>query len=110
VVVQGVPRFNVEQTVEMRPLSYVKENLNQLLRANHHFSPYLFPFVEECQINTWNRKEKDRTIVGRFLEFIDISQDALLAAWIGNLIAYLGYLPQSGRTYGGIGKGSDFLL
>jgi len=121
VVVQGVPRFNVEQKVEMRPLSYVKENLNQLLRANHHFSLYLFPFVEECQVNTWNRKEKDRTIVGRVLEFIElskgrfrefigISKDALLAAWIGNLIAYLGYLPQSGRTYGGIRKGSNLLL
>jgi len=48
VVVQGIPRFNVEQKVEMRPLSHVKENLNQLLRANHHFSLYLFPFVEEC--------------------------------------------------------------
>ena len=121
VVVQGVPRFNVEQKVEMRPLSYVKENLNQLLRANHHFSLYLFPFVEECQINTLNRKEKDRTVVGRFLEFIEISKgrflefinisiDALAAAWIGNFFAYSGLLPHSGRTYGGIRRGSNLLL
>jgi FAD/FMN-containing dehydrogenase len=121
VVVQGVPRFNVEQKVEMRPISYVKENLNQLLRANHHFSLYLFPFMDECQVNTWNRKEKDETIVGRFLEsielskgglieFMRISRDALAAAWLGNIIAYTGRLPRSGRTYGGIRRGSDLLL
>ena len=58
VVVQGVPRFNVEQKVEMQPISYVKDNLDQLVRDNHHFSLYLFPFMDECQVNTWNRKEK----------------------------------------------------
>jgi len=121
VVVQGVPRFNVEQKVEMRPVSYVKENLDQLLRANHHFSLYLFPFMDECQVNTWNRKGKCQTIVGRFLEsielskgglieFVRISIDALAAAWLGNLIAYTGGLPHSGRTYGGIRRGSDLLL
>jgi FAD/FMN-containing dehydrogenase len=121
VVVQGVPRFNVEQKVEMRPTSYVKENLDQLLRANHHVSLYLFPFMDECQVNTWNRKEKDQTIVGRLLEFIEISKgrfleflgisiDALAAAWIGNFIAYTGGLPQLGRTYGGIRRGSNLLL
>ena len=121
VVVQGVPRFNVEQKVEMRPTSYVKENLDRLLRANDHFSLYLFPFMEECQVNTWNHKEKDRTIVGRFLEFIEISKgrvleflgiskDALAAAWIGNFFAYSGLLPQSSRTYGGISRGSNLLL
>src|ERR671910_188616 len=31
VVVQGVPRFNVEQKVEMQPISYVKDNLDQLV-------------------------------------------------------------------------------
>ena len=121
VVVQGVPRFNVEQKVEMRPISYVKENLDQLLRANHHVSLYLFPFMDVCQVNIWNRKEKDHTIVGRLLEFIEISKgrlrefvnisiDALAAAWIGNFIAYTGGLPQSGRTYGGIRRGSNLLL
>jgi FAD/FMN-containing dehydrogenase len=121
VVVQGVPRFNVEQKVEMRSKSYVKGHLDQLLRANHHFSLYLFPFMDECQVNTWNRKEKDRTIVGRLLEsielsngrlqeFVNISIDALAAAWIGNFVAYTGGLPRSGRTYGGIRRGSDLLL
>ena len=121
VVVQGVPRFNVEQRVEMRPLSYVKENLDQLLRANDHFSLYLFPFMDVCQVNTWNCKEKDRTHFGRFLEyihtskgslqeFVNISIDALAAAWFGNLLAYTGRLPQSGKTYGGIRRGADLLL
>jgi hypothetical protein len=105
----------------MLPISYVKENLDQLLRTNHHFSLYLFPFLDECQVNTWNRKEKDQTKVGRFLEsielskgrlreFIGISMDALAAAWVGNFIAYTGGLPRSGRTYGGIRRGSDLLL
>ncbi len=121
VVVQGVPHFNVEQKVEMRPISYVKENLDQLLRANHHFSLYLFPFMDECQVNTWNWKEKDQTVVGRFMEFIEISKgrfrefiniskDALLAAWVGNFIAYIGGLPQARLTWGGIRRGSDLLL
>ena len=39
-----------------------------------------------------------------------ISIDALAAAWLGNFIAYTGGLPQSGRTYGGLRKGSDLLL
>ena len=121
VVVQGVPRFNVEQKVEMLPIAYVKENLYQLLRDNHHFSLYLFPFLDECQVNTWNRKEKDQTIVGRVLEYIELSRghlrefigisiDALAAAWIGNFIAYTGGLPHSGKTYGGIRRGSNLLL
>lgn len=121
VVVQGVPRFNVEQRVEMRPLSYVKENLDQLLRANDHFSLYLFPFMNECQVNTWNRKEKDETPFGRFpeyiqtskgsiKEFVNISIDALAAAWFGNLLAYTGRLLQSGKTYGGIRRGTNLLL
>jgi hypothetical protein len=91
----------VEQKVEMQPISYVKDNLDQLVRDNHHFSLYLFPFMDECQVNTWNRKEKDRTPVGRLLEsieltkgglieFVRISIDALAAAWIGNFIAYTG--------------------
>src|SRR5829696_611096 len=122
VVVQGVPRFNVEQKVEMRDISFDKKNFNELLRdglvSNDHFSLYLFPFASRCQVNTWNRKEKCQTIVGRFLEsielskgrlfeFVKISIDALAAAWIGNLIAYTGCLPHSERTYGGIRRGSN---
>jgi FAD/FMN-containing dehydrogenase len=121
VVVQGVPRFNIEQKVEMRPKAFVKKNLDKLVRTNDHISLYLFPFMDECQVNTWNRKEKDHTIVGRLLEFIEISKgrlrefvnisiDALAAAWLGNFIAYTGGLPQSGRTYGGIRRGSNLLL
>ena len=77
-MVQGVPRFNVEQKVEMQPISYVKDNLDQLVRDNHHFSLYLFPFMDECQVNTWNRKEKDRTFVGRLLESIELTKGSLI--------------------------------
>jgi len=121
VVVQGVPRFNIEQKIEMLPLENVKKNLDELLGANHHLSLYLFPFMDICQVNTWNRKEKASTTIGRFLEFIElskgrfiefvrISRDALAAAWLGNFVAYTGGLPQSGRTYGGLRRGSDLLL
>jgi FAD/FMN-containing dehydrogenase len=121
VVVQGVPRFNIEQKVEMLPREYVERNLDQLLEANHHLSLYLFPFMDVCQVNTWNCKEKAPTTIGRFLEsielsrgrlieFVRISMDALAAAWLGNFVAYTGGLPQSGRTYGGLRRGSDLLL
>jgi hypothetical protein len=122
VVVQGVPRFNIEQKVEMRDISYIKENLERLLRVNDHFSLYLFPFSDECQVNTWNCREKDRTIIGRviefveisiggrFLEFVNISIDALAAAWIGNFIAYIGRLPRSNQYFGFIRRGSDLVL
>src|SRR5919199_4408333 len=36
VTIQGVPRFNIEQKVERRDVSYVEENLEQLLRDNDH--------------------------------------------------------------------------
>lgn len=129
VVVQGVRRFNVKQKVEMRDISFDKENdkndFDQLLRdgliKNDHFSIYLFPFTKKCQINTWNCREKDQTILGRLqelieitkghvLEFVNISIDALAAAWVGNFLAYTGRLPQLGRTYGFIRPGSDLLL
>jgi L-gulono-1,4-lactone dehydrogenase len=129
VVIQGVPRFNIEQKVEMRDVSFdrenARENFDQLVRDglsnNDHFSLYLFPFGSQCQVNTWNCREKDRTILGRLLEFIEtskghllefvnISIDALAAAWIGNFIAYIGLLPQSSRTYGFIRRGSNLTL
>jgi FAD/FMN-containing dehydrogenase len=120
VVVQGVPRFNVEQKVQTQDVSFVEKNLDRLLKENEHLSLYLFPFANKCQINTWNSKEKDRTILGRFrelielskgslLEFANISKDALTAAWVGNFIAYLGHLPRSRFVYS-FKPGSNLLL
>jgi hypothetical protein len=117
VVVQGVERFNIEQKIEMRDISFDendKEDFEQFLRDglenNDHFSLYLFPFANKCQVNTWNRRENNQTIIGRLLdfieistgrllEFISISKDALVAAWIGNFIAYVGHLPCSRYVY-----------
>jgi hypothetical protein len=128
VVVQGVPRFNIEQKIETRDISFDKENdkkdfdqfLKHYLVKNDHFSLYLFPFANKCQVNTWNCREKDRTISGRFLEFIEISKgrirefisisnDALTAAWMGNFIAYIGLLPCSRYVYS-FKPGSDLVL
>ncbi len=117
VVVQGVPRFNVEQKVEMRDISFdeenAKENFDRLLQENFdkndHFSLYLFPFVNKCRVNTWNRTDCDQTPLGDLKEFIKISWDALQAAWAGNLFAYAGRLPHLGWTYG-FDQGSDLVL
>ena len=92
VVIQGVERFKVEQRVETANVSYVEKNLDRLLQRYDHFSLYLFPFSETCQINTWNRTEKKRSFLGDFREFINISIDALMAAWVGNFAAYVGWL------------------
>jgi len=92
VVIQGVARFNVEQRVRISNLSSVERNLDRLLEENDHFSLYLFPFSNTCQINTWNRTDKRRSFLGDFREFVNISIDALMAAWIGNLAAYTGWL------------------
>ena len=87
VVVQGVDRFNVEQKTEISDLSFVEDNLERLLKKNDHFSLYLFPFTTKCQINTWNRTNRDPSFLGTLREFLSISMDALLAAWFGNLVA-----------------------
>jgi hypothetical protein len=92
VVVQGVPRFNVEQKVDTAGLSYVEKNLDRLLEENDPFSIYLFPFSEVCQINTWNRTDKRRSLFGSVREFVNISIDAVMAAWVGNFAAYAGWL------------------
>jgi hypothetical protein len=93
VVVQGVERFTVEQRVRTANLSFVKQNLDQLLEDNDHLSLYLFPFTDKCRINTWNCTDKKQSVLGDLREFARTSADALAAAWVGNLIAYTGLLP-----------------
>lgn len=92
VVVQGVDRFNVEQKVEVSDVSSVEKDLDQLLQVNDHLSLYLFPFSDVCQVNTWNRTDKRRSFLGDLREFVNISIDALMAAWVGNFAAYAGTL------------------
>src|SRR4030095_6005015 len=55
VTVQAVPRFNVEQKIELVDLAYVRATLDQMLLDNDHLSLYLFPFANKCQVSTWNR-------------------------------------------------------
>jgi FAD/FMN-containing dehydrogenase len=110
VVLQGVERFNVEQKVEVSDLTYVENNLDRLLQENDHFSLYLFPFTEKCQINTWNRTDQDKSILGTLREFVAISFDALLAAWFGNFLAYTKLLPAVSSLAHGLKKGTDLVL
>ena len=110
VVLQGVDRFNVEQKVEIVDLAFVKKNFERLLQDNEHFSLYLFPFTEKCQINTWNRSVRKKSALGTVREFVSISIDALLAAWFGNLIAYTGLLPKVSAWAHAIKIGSNLVL
>lgn len=110
VVVQGVDRFNVEQSVQVADLSFVEENLDRLLQENEHFSLYLFPFTNKCQINTWNRTDKKQSFLGDVREFASISMDALLAAWVGNLIAYTGLLPTLANLLYSVKRGTNLVL
>jgi FAD/FMN-containing dehydrogenase len=110
VVVQAVDRFNVAQKFEISDLSFVEANLDQLLNNNDHLSLYLFPFTKKCQISTWNRTDKAKSSLGPVREFLSISLDALLAAWFGNLIAYLGLLPRLSSMTHSLKKGTNLVM
>jgi FAD/FMN-containing dehydrogenase len=110
VVVQGVPRFNVEQNVEISDLAYVERNLDHLLLQHDHLSLYVFPFSELCQINTWNRTKKRRSLFGSVREFVNISIDAIMAAWVGNFAAYAGWLSAFSSLAYGARFGSHLVL
>ena len=110
VTVKAVPRFNVEQKVELSTWSFVKENLDDLIQKNVHLSLYLFPFTDRCQINTWNPTPEKKSMLGPLREFIDISIDALGAAWIGNLVAYSGRLEKWSDCLTRIKRGTDLVM
>ncbi len=110
VVVQGVDRFNVEQKVQISDLSFVEKNLDRLLQENDHFSLYLFPFTDKCQINTWNRTDQEQSLLGPLREFVSISIDALIAAWFGNLLAYTRLLPAVSSVVHSLKRGTDLVL
>jgi hypothetical protein len=110
VVVQGVDRFNVEQRIQTADLASVETNLDRLLQNNEHLSLYLFPFTDKCQINTWNFTLKKRSFLGDFREFMIISIDALLAAWVGNLLAYAGLLRRWSSLVYNLKLGSNLVL
>lgn len=110
VVVEAVPRFNVEQKFELSTREFVKENLDRLLAKNDHLSLYLFPFTDKCQINTWNQTLEKQSFLGPVREFVSISKDALLSAWFGNLIAYAGLLPRVSDFSHGLKRGTDLVM
>jgi hypothetical protein len=95
VTLQAVPRFNINQRVDIRDLDEVKRSLDTHVATNHHFSLYLFPFSDQCQVNTWNRTDQPHSPAADIREFCNISLDALLAGWVGNLLAYTRLLPLS---------------
>ena len=93
VTVQGVPRFAIDQQTSIQELDWVRGHLDELIAGHDHVSLYLFPYAEHCQVNTWDRTSADKTRGGELKEFLNISLDALLAAWVGNLLAYGRLLP-----------------
>ena len=70
VTVQGVPRFNIDQRVEIRDLDEVKRSLDTLVATNDHFSLYLFPFTDQCQVNTWNHTDQPHSPNADIREFV----------------------------------------
>ncbi len=110
VVVQAVERFNVEQKVESADVSSVEANLDRLLEENDHFSIYLFPFTGRCQINTWNRTTKKKSFAGPLREYLNISADALLAAWVGGFLASTRLLPRVASAAHRIKRGTDLVM
>jgi FAD/FMN-containing dehydrogenase len=110
VVIQGVERFNAEQKVQTKTLASVEKDLDRLLQRNDHLSLYLFPFADECRVNTWNRTDKKQSPLGDLREFVRTSVDALGAAWIGNLLAYTGLLRTVSSLVYGVEHGSHLIL
>ena len=88
----GRGRRALQRRTEGRDEGHVllKNNLDRLLGENDHLSVYLFPFTDRCRINTWNRTDKRRSVLGDLREFVRTSVDALGAAWVGNFLAYAG--------------------
>jgi FAD/FMN-containing dehydrogenase len=110
VVVQALPRFDVQQRVRIDDLAVVERDLDRLLEKHDHLSLYLFPFSAKCQVNTWDRTEDRRSRLGNVREFVSISLDALLASWLGNLLAYAGLLPKLGSRVYIKKRGTDLVL
>ena len=110
VVVQGVERFTVEQKVQTKALSSVERDLDRLLEENEHMSLYLFPFSDECRVNTWNRTDSGLSTFGDVREFVRTAIDALGAAWVGNLLAYSGLLRKVSSLVYGVERGSNLIL
>ncbi|HEX6126147.1 MAG TPA: D-arabinono-1,4-lactone oxidase [Pyrinomonadaceae bacterium] len=110
VTVQAVDRFNVEQKFELMDLSYVRANLDQMLQDNDHLSLYLFPFSNKCQVSIWNRTTAPKSPLGTIREWLAISFDALVSAWFGNFMAYMGLLDSWSNWAYGLKQGTNLVL
>ena len=110
VTVQARDRFNVEQTFVRADLGEVEDNLEKIIQDNEHVSLYIFPFTNMCQVNRWNQKDKRQSTLGPLREFINISLDALVSAWVGNLLAYTGALKVASPHIYRFKKGSNLVL
>jgi hypothetical protein len=110
VTLEVVERFDVQQKVELSSWSWVKEHLDELLQQNEHMSLYLFPFTDRCQVNTWNATHEAKSYAGPLRELLTTSLDALLAAWLGNLLAYSGLFPRLSDLVHRVKRGTNLVL
>lgn len=92
VTVQARDAFNMLQVCEMADLADVMANIDSYLAKYDHMSLYIFPFSTRCQINIWQHTDKPKSALGTIREFLNISMDAFVSAWFGNLMAYTGTL------------------
>ena len=96
VVVQGVPRFNVDQRTEIKDLSWVRATPGRAASRQRSSEPVPVPVHrplpgQHLEPHDANRPPRRRNV----REFVNISLDALLAAWVGNFLAYTRLLPLS---------------
>ncbi|HEX8722243.1 MAG TPA: D-arabinono-1,4-lactone oxidase [Pyrinomonadaceae bacterium] len=110
VVLRAVPRFNIEQRVQISTRDHVRDNFDRLFSENKHFSLYLYPFTKTCQVNTWNPTTARQSFLGPLREFLSISKDALLSAWFGGFMADTGLLPKWSPWAYGFRRGTDLVL
>lgn len=110
VTLQAVDRFHVEHKSWKADLVTIENSFDQLIQENDHLSIYFSPFADRCLVNSWNRTDKKISFLGGLRDFLAISVDALLGAWIGNLLAYSGRMPSLSSLSYRLKKDRDIVL
>jgi hypothetical protein len=94
-VLQCVDDFHIEQISKKCTKGYIKDNLKYLLEENDHVSIYTFPFTDRCQLNTWNKTDKQESFMGDIREFFNISLEALFLSSLVSFLTFIKLLPRT---------------
>jgi D-arabinono-1,4-lactone oxidase/FAD binding domain len=94
VVLRVVERFNIETVVKIVDVDDVMSNLETYRASHDHFSLYMFPFSNKCQINTWDRTDKRRSFLGSQRQDLVWAVEGFLATTVVNAVVFTGMLPR----------------